>query len=337
VAAAVNVSPERPILIDRFLQNAIECEADALCDGVDAFVPAVMEHIELAGIHSGDSACVIPPVSIPEKHLQTIEAYTRSIALELGVVGLINIQYAIADGRVYILEANPRASRTVPLVSKVCNIPMARVATQLMLGKKLSELGVRRGSYRHFGVKEAVFPFNMFPEVDPVLGPEMRSTGEVLGMADSFGLAFYKAQEAAQQLLPSDGTVLITVSDRDKEQAVEVAAGFVRLGFTIVATAGTHALLAGRQVASDKVLKVHEGRPNIADMIANGRVQLIINTPGGRWSKADDSYIRKAAVKHKIPYVTTIAAARAALKGIEAFRKGYGEVKSLQEYHREIT
>jgi len=337
VAAAVDVSPERPILIDRFLQNAIECEADALCDGVDAFVPAVMEHIELAGIHSGDSACVIPPVTIPQKHLQTIEKYTRNIALELGVVGLINIQYAIADDTVYILEANPRASRTVPLVSKVCNISMARIATQLMLGKKLSEMNLKRGTLRHFGVKESVFPFNMFPEVDPVLGPEMRSTGEVLGLADSFGLAFYKAQEAAQQHLPTTGTVLITVADRDKEQLVEVAAGFARLGFSVFATSGTHAFLSAHQISCEKVLKVHEGRPNIADMIANGRVQLIINTPSGRWSKSDDSYIRKAAVKHKIPYITTIAAARAALKGIEAFRNGSGEVKSLQEYHREIT
>ncbi|MCX8044524.1 MAG: carbamoyl-phosphate synthase large subunit [Desulfobacterota bacterium] len=336
VAAAVDVSPERPILIDRFLENAIECEADALCDGSEAFVPAIMEHIELAGIHSGDSACVIPPVSIPEKHIKTIEAYTRMIALELGVVGLINIQYAIADDTVYILEANPRASRTVPLVSKVCNIPMARIATQIMLGKKLSEINIRRGSYRHFGVKEAVFPFNMFPEVDPVLGPEMRSTGEVLGMADSFGLAFYKAQEAAQQRLPTEGTVLITIADKDKEQAVDVAAGFARLGFKIVATAGTYASLAARNIAAQKAMKVHEGRPNIADMIANGKIQLIINTPSGRWSKTDDSYIRKAAVKHKIPYITTIAAARAALKGIEAFRHGYGEIKALQEYHDDI-
>lgn len=336
VAAAVDVSPERPILIDRFLQNAIECEADALCDGIDAFVPAVMEHIELAGIHSGDSACVIPPVSIPEKHIKTIEDYTRRIGMELGVVGLINIQYAIADDKVYILEANPRASRTVPLVSKVCNIPMARIGTQLMLGRKLSELKLKRGAYNHFGVKEAVFPFNMFPEVDPVLGPEMRSTGEVLGMADSYGLAFYKAQEAALQILPSEGSVLMTVSDLDKKASVAVAKQFAQLGFKIKTTAGTNKFLADNGIATEKVLKVHEGRPNIADMIANGEIQLIINTPSGRWSKADDSYIRKAAVKHKIPYVTTTAAALAAAKGIAAFRKGYGEVKSLQQHHAEI-
>jgi carbamoyl-phosphate synthase large subunit len=216
VAAAVDVTPERPILIDKFLENAIEAEADAISDGGDAFVPSVMEHIELAGIHSGDSACVIPPISIPPKHVDTLYDYTKRIAVELGVVGLMNMQYAIANDVVYVLEANPRASRTVPLVSKVCSISMARIATQLMLGKKLKELNVQKKSIPHFGVKEAVFPFNMLPEVDPVLGPEMRSTGEVLGMADSFGLAFYKAEEAAQQVLPTEGTVLITVSERDR-------------------------------------------------------------------------------------------------------------------------
>ncbi len=336
VSAAVDVAPERPILIDRFLQNAIECEADALSDGTDAFVPAVMEHIELAGIHSGDSACVIPPVSIAGRHIKTITEYTRKIAVEMGVVGLINIQYAIAEDTVYILEANPRASRTVPLVSKICNISMARIAMQLMLGKKLSTLNLKHGTFSHFGVKEAVFPFNMFPEVDPVLGPEMRSTGEVLGMADSYGLAFYKAQEAAQQTLPAKGTVLITVADHDKEDAVEVAREFAELGFTIKTTGGTNAFLANCGIHTEKILKVHEGRPNIADSIANGEIQLVINTPTGRQSKQDDSYIRKAAIKHKIPYMTTTAAAIAAAKGIAAFRKGYGEVKSLQQYHAEI-
>jgi carbamoyl-phosphate synthase large subunit len=214
VAVAVDVTPERPILIDKFLENAIEAEADAVADGTDAFVPAVMEHIELAGVHSGDSACVIPPISIPDRHLDTIYEYTRKIAVELNVVGLMNIQYAIANDTVYILEANPRASRTVPLVSKVCNISMARIATQFMLGKKLADLDFKPKSIPHFGVKEAVFPFNMFPEVDPLLGPEMRSTGEVLGLADSFGLAFFKAQEGTQLCLPSDGTVLITVSQK---------------------------------------------------------------------------------------------------------------------------
>ncbi len=336
VAAAVDVSPERPILIDKFLENAIEAEADAISDGTEAFVPAVMEHIELAGIHSGDSACVIPPISIPAKHIDTICEYTRKIAVELGVVGLMNIQYAIADDVVYILEANPRASRTVPLVSKICNVSMARMATQLMLGKKLADLDVRPKSIPHFGVKEAVFPFNMFPEVDPLLGPEMRSTGEVLGLADRFGLAFYKAQEATQQVLPSDGTVLITVSEKDKAAALEVARRFQELGFRIKATEGTGKFLADHHVESERIRKMHEGRPNIVDGIKNGEIQLIINIPSGRLSKHDDSYIRKAAIKYKVPYITTTAAATAAARGIAAYRRGHGRVKSLQRYHGDI-
>ena len=336
VAAAVGVTPERPILIDKFLENAIEAEADAIADGTDAFVPAVMEHIELAGVHSGDSACVIPPVSIPAKHIETICEYTRKIAMELNVVGLMNIQYAIAKHTVYILEANPRASRTVPLVSKVCNIPMARIATQLMLGKKLADLHLEPKSIRHFGVKEAVFPFNMFPEVDPLLGPEMRSTGEVLGMADSFGLAFFKAQEAAQQRLPEEGTVLITVSERDRPAVLEVAMQFRELGFNIKATAGTHRFLADHGIESEFILKMHEGRPNIVDGIMNGEIQLVINTPSGKLSKYDDSYIRKAAIQYKVPYITTLAAAIAAGRGIEVCRRGHGTVRSLQRYHEDI-
>jgi len=336
VAAAVGVTPERPILIDKFLENAIEAEADAISDGTDAFVPAVMEHIELAGIHSGDSACVIPPISIPAKHLDTIVEYTKKIAVEFNVVGLMNIQYAIADDVVYILEANPRASRTVPLVSKVCNISMARVATQVMLGKKLSELNLKQRNIPHFGVKEAVFPFNMFQEVDPVLGPEMRSTGEVLGLAYSFGLAFYKAEEAAGQVLPDRGTVLITVDNRDKGSILRIARQFVELGFRIVATEGTRAHLAQNGIAADLILKMHEGRPNIVDSVKNGEINLIINTPSGKTSAYDDSYIRKAAIKYKVPYITTTAAAAAAVKGIEAFRKGHGRAKSLQDYHRDI-
>ena len=337
VAAAVGVTPERPILIDKFLENAIETEADAISDGTDAFVPAVMEHIELAGIHSGDSACVIPPISIPAKHLDTIYEYTKKIAIELNVVGLMNIQYAIAKDRVYVLEANPRASRTVPLVSKVCNIPMARLATQIMLGKKLSSLNLKPKSFRHYGVKEAVFPFNMFPEVDPLLGPEMRSTGEVLGMAGSFGLAFFKAEEAAQQLLPSEGAVLITVSTRERPAVLEVAKEFDRLGFKIKATNGTHQFLAEHGIESEKILKMHEGRPNIVDGIKNKEIQLVINTPSGKLSIYDDSYIRKAAIKYKIPYITTLAAAIAAAKGIAAYRQGKGSVRSLQSYHRDIS
>jgi carbamoyl-phosphate synthase large subunit len=336
MAAAVGVSPERPILIDRFLENAIEVEADAIADGLDAFVPAIMEHIELAGIHSGDSACVIPPVSIPPKHISTIYEYNRKIAIEFQVVGLMNIQYAIAQDTVYILEANPRASRTVPLVSKVCNIPMARMATVLMLGGKLADLELKPRSFPHYGVKEAVFPFNMFPEVDPLLGPEMRSTGEVLGLADSFGLAFYKSQEAANQTLPREGVVLLTVADRDRPAVVEVARQFREMGFKLRATNGTHVFLTEQGIESEPILKLHEGRPNILDAIKNKEIHLVINTPSGKLSQVDDSYIRKAAIQYKVPYITTLAAALAAGRGIRAFRRGRGMVKSLQSYHADI-
>jgi carbamoyl-phosphate synthase large subunit len=336
MTAAVGVTPDRPILIDKFLENAIEAEADALADGTDAFVPAVMEHIELAGVHSGDSACVIPPISIPAKHLDTIYEYTRKIAMELHVVGLMNIQYAIAHDTVYVLEANPRASRTVPLVSKVCNISMARLATQIMLGRSLSSMGLRAGHFPHFGVKEAVFPFNMFPEVDPLLGPEMRSTGEVLGMGSSFGTAFYKAQEAANQRPPLEGTVLLTVSDPEKQSVLQVARRFQELGFRIRATNGTCRFLTSQGLEAEPIHKMHEGRPNIVDAIKNGEIQLVINTPSGKLGKHDDSYIRKAAIKYKVPYITTLAAAVAAARGIQALKAGKAGVKSLQDYHADI-
>ncbi|MBN1674963.1 MAG: carbamoyl-phosphate synthase large subunit [Kiritimatiellae bacterium] len=336
VQAAVDVSPQRPILIDKFLDNAIEAEADAIADGTDAFVPAVMEHIELAGVHSGDSACVIPPTSIPQKHIDTICEYTRKIAIDMHVVGLMNIQYAICNDTVYILEANPRASRTVPLVSKVCGLSMARIATQLMLGRKLADLNLQQKRIPHYGVKEAVFPFYFYPEVDPVLGPEMRSTGEVLGMADSFGMAFYKSQDAAQGRLPTSGTVLLTIADKDKAAAVEVARQFVQMGFSLKTTVGTQAYLAKHGIQSERVFKMREQRPHIADEIMNGSIQLVINTPRGKASKADDSYIRKAAIRYKVPYITTMAAASASAKGIAAYRKGKSEVKSLQSYHADI-
>ncbi|NLE59405.1 MAG: carbamoyl-phosphate synthase large subunit, partial [Planctomycetes bacterium] len=336
VAAAVDVTPERPILIDRFLSNATETEADAIADGTDAFVPAVMEHIELAGIHSGDSACVIPPVSIPAKHLETIYEYTQRIARELNVVGLMNMQYAIANDVVYVLEANPRASRTVPLVSKVCSIQMARAATELMMGKKLADLKLTAREILHYGVKEAVFPFPMFPEVDPVLGPEMRSTGEVLGLSESFGLAFYKAEEAAKSLLPTEGAVLISVSRNEHPEVLKPARRFQELGFKIRATEGTHAFLAANGVQSEPIKKIHEGRPNIVDALMNKEIHLVINTPIGKLSQHDDSYIRKSAIKYRIPYITTISAALAAVEGVAAFRNGRGKVKSLQEYHADI-
>jgi len=336
VAAAVGVTPDRPILIDKFLENAIEAEADAIADGVGAFVPAVMQHIELAGIHSGDSACVIPPVSLAREHIETINNYTKKIARELNVVGLMNMQYAIADNTVYVLEANPRASRTVPIVSKVCNVSMARIATQLMLGKRLSDLNLKPLKVPHFGVKESVFPFNMMPEVDPILGPEMRSTGEVLGIANAFGLAYFKAQQAAKQFLPTEGTVLITVSPIDRPAVYEVARQFADLGFKILATQGTHEFLTGRGLDTELILKMHEGRPNIVDAIMNGEIQLVVNTPSGKLSQYDDSYIRKTAIKYKLPYITTLAAAMAAVKGIAEYRQCEPEVKSLQSYHSDI-
>jgi carbamoyl-phosphate synthase large subunit len=337
VARAVDVTPDRPILIDRYLQNALECEADAIADGVDAYVPAVMEHIEQAGIHSGDSACVLPPVSIPQRHLDTIIAYTQTIARELKVVGLMNMQYAICDDKVYVLEANPRASRTVPIVSKVCGLSMARVATEIMLGKTLKDYDVRPRTFPHCGVKESVFPFSMFPEVDPILGPEMRSTGEVLGLAPEFGMAFYKAQDAAKSALPSAGAVLLTVGDRDRgPRLADAARRFADLGFRLLATDGTRRFLAEHGVEAETILKLHEGRPNIVDALKNGAIQMIVNTPGSKLGALDDSYIRKAAIRHRIPYFTTVAAAAAAAAGIAARRINDWTVRPLQEYHAAI-
>ncbi len=338
VNAAVDITPGRPILIDKFLEDAIEVEADAIADAEDAFVPSIMEHIELAGVHSGDSACAIPPRTLSKKHIDTVNEYTKNLAIELKVIGLMNVQYAIARDTVYILEANPRASRTVPLVSKVTGVQMARIATQVMLGKKIKNMKLKHKTYPHVGIKESVFPFNMFPEVDPTLGPEMKSTGEVLGLADSFGLAFYKSQEAAGQKLPLKGNVLITVTDRDKKDMLEAARSLHKSGFNIFATEHTHKFLADNNVPSSLIKKVYEGRPHIVDAIHNKEIHLIINTPAGKSSMYDDSYIRKAAIKYKIPYITTTAAAKAAAEGIKEYLKkdGVGEVKSLQTYHKEI-
>jgi carbamoyl-phosphate synthase large subunit len=336
VALAVGVSPDRPLLIDKFLEDAVEAEADAIADGTDAFVPTVMQHIEYAGIHSGDSACVIPPVIIPEKHISTIKEYTRKIAMELNVSGLMNIQYAIYDDVVYILEANPRASRTVPLVSKVCNISMAKLATRILLGESLSDFNLREKKIKHFGVKEAVFPFNMFPDVDPLLGPEMRSTGEVLGLADTYGMAFFKSQEATQSCLPVEGTVLITIADRDKDRIVQVARNFRDMHFKILATKGTALFLKEHGIETEEIKKVYEGRPNIVDAIKNKEISLVVNTPAGPLSEYDDSYIRKNAIKYKIQYITTTSAALAATEGIKVAINGKYHVKSLQEYHREM-
>ncbi len=339
--AAVGVTPDRPILIDRFLNHALECEADAISDGKHAFVPAVMEHIELAGVHSGDSACIIPSVHISKENVATIKEYTKRIAEEMHVSGLMNMQYAIEDGKVYVLEANPRASRTVPLVSKVCNIRMVPLATDIitseLTGRPSPVESLKEQDIPYYGVKEAVFPFNMFPEVDPILGPEMRSTGEVLGLSTYYGEAFYKAQEATQTKLPLEGTVLISVNQKDKPEVAEVAQLFEQCGFTIIATGKTYETIRAAGVQASLAKKLYEGRPNILDMIMNGEIDLIINSPAGKESVHDDSYLRKAAIKAKVPYMTTIAAARATAKGIAYIKEhGNGEVKSLQEIHSEI-
>ena len=339
--AAVGVTPDRPILIDRFLNHALECEADAISDGTHAFVPAVMEHIELAGVHSGDSACIIPSVHITAENVATIKEYTKKIAEEMHVVGLMNMQYAIEKGKVYVLEANPRASRTVPLVSKVCNVRMVPIATDIitseLTGRPSPVPALKEQHIPYYGVKEAVFPFNMFPEVDPILGPEMRSTGEVLGLSTYYGEAFYKAQEATQTHLPTSGTVLISVNRKDKDEVIEIAQLFEKAGFKILATSGTYAIITDAGVKAEKVKKLQEGRPNINDLITNGSIDLIVNSPSGKESAHDDSYLRKAAIKAKIPYVTTIAGARATAKGILYVQAhGDSDVKSLQELHSEI-
>ncbi|MBR6600193.1 MAG: carbamoyl-phosphate synthase large subunit, partial [Oscillospiraceae bacterium] len=341
MSAAVGVTPDRPILIDRFLSHATECEADAISDGTNCFVPAVMEHIELAGIHSGDSACILPSKSLTEKQIATIKDYTRKIAVEMGVCGLMNMQYAIEGDTVYVLEANPRASRTVPLVSKVCSINMVQIATEIvtssLTGKPSPVPSLKDRTITHYGVKEAVFPFNMFQEVDPVLGPEMRSTGEVLGISESFGEAYYKAQEAVQTKLPSEGTVLLSVCDRDKDELLEIAHSFSDLGFRILATGRTYEMIKEEGIPCERIYKIYEGRPNITDQVANGEIQLIINTPAGKSSAHDDSYIRKSAIKHRIPYITTMAGAKASAEGIRAIKENtHFGVKSLQAHHADI-
>ncbi len=338
---AVGVTPDRPILIDRFLHHATECEADAISDGENVFVPAVMEHIELAGIHSGDSACILPSRNLTKDQVDTIRDYTSRIAKEMHVVGLMNMQYAIEDGEVYVLEANPRASRTVPLVSKVCNIKMVKLATDIMTseltGRPSPVPELREKKIPHYGVKMPVFPFKMFPEVDPVLGPEMRSTGEVLGMSANVGEAIYKAQEATQTRLPAKGTVLLSVNDKDKAELIEVANGFHECGFDLMGTGRTCDIMIAAGLPAEKIAKINEGRPNILDKITNKEVDIIINTPLDKKGMGDDSYIRKAAVKGKIPYFTNMAAAKATVQALRSIKKnGNLEVKSLQEFHSEI-
>ncbi len=338
ISLAVEASPDHPILIDKFLEDAIEIDVDAVADGRRCVVAGIMEHIEEAGIHSGDSAMAIPPFSLSERQVAEIKEQTYALARELGVVGLLNIQYAIKGDTIYVLEVNPRASRTVPFVSKATGIPWAKVAARLMVGKTLDELGIRREvEIPHVAVKESVFPFNRFPGVDIVLGPEMKSTGEVMGIDEDFGLAYAKSQIAAGQLLPLEGTVFISVKDRDKRSAVMIARELADMGFRIVATEGTCSVLRRNGVEAEPVFKVSEGRPNIVDLMKNGEIQLVINTPSGKRPKADEVAIRTTALQYGIPVVTTIPGAQATVEGIGALKGGRLKVRSLQEYHRWVN
>jgi carbamoyl-phosphate synthase large subunit len=335
---AARVAPEHPVLIDRFLEDAFEGDVDALADGTRCVIGGVMQHIEDAGVHSGDSACVLPPYLIGDRQVEEMRRYTKAFANALGVVGLLNVQYAIKDGVVYVLEVNPRASRTVPFVSKATGVPLAKLAAAVMAGRTLDELGVPDDlPLPGVAVKEAVFPFTKLPGVDTILGPEMRSTGEVMGLADSFGMAFAKAQIAADGSLPLQGAIFVTVNDSDKPTVLPIVRRFHELGFRIVATEGTARYVRSRGVPAELVAKVHEGRPNAIDLIVSGDVQLLINTPLGKFTQADDYAIRRAALMHRVPYTTTMSAASAACDAIIALRSRTGSVRSLQEWHERTT
>jgi carbamoyl-phosphate synthase large subunit len=324
-----------PILVDRFLENATEIDVDALADGADVVVAGIMQHIEEAGIHSGDSSCVLPAVSIPEHQRQTLRDYTVRLARELKVVGLMNVQYAIQNGKIYVLEVNPRASRTVPYVSKATGFPLAKIASRLMVGRKLAEFGLPPElPVSHSFVKSPVFPFQKLPGVDTILGPEMKSTGEVMGVADSFGLAFWKAQLGARQRIPIKGRVFISVNDHDKPGVIPIARNLESLGFTLVATRGTAVALRAASLKVEKVFKVNEGRPNVVDRIKSAEIDLIINTPLGRKSRFDEKAIRRAAVQHGVTCITTLSAADAAIQGIRACQEGQTHVESLQKLHQ---
>jgi carbamoyl-phosphate synthase large subunit len=340
MTTAIEYSQERPVLIDHFLEDAIECDVDALCDGDDVLIAGIMQHIEEAGIHSGDSSCVLPAVDLSDDVLQTIREYTRKLAMALSVRGLVNIQFAIQRGTVYVIEVNPRASRTVPYVSKATGIPLAKVASRIMVGRKLKELlpeqvasGRDLDTGSHYYVKSPVFPWGKFQGVDTVLGPEMKSTGEVMGVADNFGEAFAKAQIAAGQVLPMQGTVFLSVNDHDKDRAVALARQFVEMGFHLVATHGTAIVLERAGLQPERVHKVKEGRPNVVDLIKGDRIQLIVNTPRGQDTFFDEKAIRRAAVLARIPTITTLAAAQAAAEGIAALQRGTLSVVALQTLH----
>jgi carbamoyl-phosphate synthase large subunit len=331
---AVSASPERPVLVDRFLDDATEVDVDCICDGEIAVIGAIMEHIEQAGVHSGDSACIIPAPTLSEVVKEDIRRASKAMALELGVRGLMNVQFAVKDGAVYILEVNPRASRTVPFVSKAIGVPLAKLAAKIMAGKTLSELGFTDEIIpRHYSVKEAVFPFNRFPGIDILLGPEMKSTGEVMGLDDDLGLAYAKAQMAAQPPVPTGGHVFISVRDQDKPAAIEVARSLVESGFTLHATSGTFNALLEASVPVSRLFKLSEGRPNVLDMLKNGEIALIINTPSGKVARADEVKIRTTALTLKVPVMTTMAAARATANAVKSLQKKILTVKCLQEYH----
>lgn len=338
MSEAIEVSPEHPVLVDKFLEDAIETEIDAVCDGETVYIGGVMEHIEQAGVHSGDAACVLPPFSLSKEIIETMIDYTCKLAKELDVVGLINIQFAVKNGTVYVLEVNPRASRTVPFVSKATGVPLAKIAAKVMAGRKLSELGIKGESVKvdHVAVKEAVFPFAKLPGVDVVLGPEMKSTGEVMGMNHDFGIAYYKAELAAETKLPASGNVFISVRDEEKLRIVPVAKRLSELGFKILATRGTAETLIAMGVDTEIILKVSEGRPHVVDYIKSGKINLIINVPKGKGPRDDDFQIRRAAVEYKVPYITTVAAAQAAVRAIERIRERSFTIKSLQEYHKAV-
>jgi carbamoyl-phosphate synthase large subunit len=333
-AQAARVAPEHPVLIDSFLEDAFEADVDAIADGTRCVIGGVMQHIEDAGIHSGDSACVLPPYLITEAQVEEMRRHTRAFAERLGVVGLLNVQYAIKNGVVYVLEVNPRASRTVPFVSKTTGVPLASLAAAVMTGKTLDELGLHDDVLQPYvAVKEAVFPFSKLQGVDLILGPEMRSTGEVMGIADSFGMAFAKAQISADGALPMEGTVFVTVNDHDKDNLVPIARRFHGLGFRLLGTEGTARYLRARGIPTERVLKVYEGRPNAIDLLVSGQIQLLVNTPLGKLTQQDDYAIRRAALQHQVPYTTTLSAASAACDAIIALRSRAGEVRALQEWH----
>jgi carbamoyl-phosphate synthase large subunit len=326
---------KNPLLFDRYLSDATEIDVDCICDGKDTFIAGIMEHIEEAGIHSGDSACSLPPHSLGPEMLAELERQTRELALGLDVVGLMNVQYAIKDGDIYVLEVNPRASRTVPFVAKVMGIPVAKIAARIMAGEKLADFGLKKKKPGHVGVKESVFPFARFPGVDTVLGPEMRSTGEVMGIDRSFEVAFAKSQLGGGTRVPRKGTVFVSVREIDKARIVEAVRLLFSLGFRVMATSGTQRLLTESGVPTEKVNKVLEGRPHIVDAITNGEVQLVFNTTEGPQALADSRSLRRAALLHKVPYYTTLSGAVAAAQGIRAYLGGDLEVRTLQSYFSE--